>query len=260
MKNKALLLKSFAALVPVLVLLLTASSCGNSGKESVKDSGKHLFILSGQSNMQGLRPDESFTPTVESEFGADNVIVAIDALGGQPILRWYKEWQPAVVDTTLSRRERPRGIGDLYDRLMVQVYDTISDLEISTVTFVWMQGERDARLEYGEVYEESLVGLYDQLCEDLDREDINFVIGRLSDFDMNNERYHHWTMVRDIQVKVAESNPRFEWVDTDDLNDGVNRRGREIKDDLHMSGEGYVIMGKRFAEKSIELINKHEIE
>ena len=73
---------------------------------------------------------------------------------------------------------------------------------------------------------------------------------------MNNERYPHWTMVRDIQVKVAESNPRFEWVDTDDLNDGVNRRGREIEDDLHMSGEGYVIMGKRFAESSIELINK----
>jgi lysophospholipase L1-like esterase len=45
-------------------------------------------------------------------------------------------------------------------------------------------------------------------------------------------------------------------VDTDYLNDGVNRRGREIKDDLHMSGEGYVIMGERFAEKSIELINK----
>ena len=67
-------------------------------------------------------------------------------------------------------------------------------------------------------------------------------------------------MVREIQVEIAESNPRFEWVDTDDLNDGVNRRGREIKDDLHMSGEGYVIMGKRFAEKSIELINKHEIE
>ena len=119
-----------------------------------------------------------------------------------------------------------------------------------------MQGERDAREELSEVYEESLIGLYEQLCEDLDRDDINFVIGRISDFDMNNERYPHWTMVRDIQVKVAESNPRFAWIDTDDLNDGVNRRGREIENDLHMSGEGYVIMGTRFAEKSIELINK----
>ena len=252
MKNKAVLLKSFAVLIPVLMLIVFASSCDN----SVKDSETHLFILSGQSNMGGLKPEESFTPTVESEFGVDNVIVIKDAVGGQAIRRWYKEWEPIEVDTLIPRRERPRATGDLYDRFMVQVYDTISDLEISTVTFVWMQGERDANEKLGEVYEESLIGLYDQLCEDLDRDDINFVIGRISDFDMNNERYPHWTMVRDIQVKVAESNPRFEWVDTDDLNDGVNRRGREIEDDLHMSGEGYVIMGKRFAEKSIELINK----
>ena len=256
MKNKAVLLKSSAVLISVLIVLIFASSC----ECGVKESGKHLFILSGQSNMQGLRPDSSFIPAVESEFGAENVIIVFDALGGQPIRRWYKQWKPIEVDTTISRRDRPRATGDLYDRFMVQVYDTISDLEISTVTFVWMQGERDANEKLGEVYEESLIGLYDQLCEDLDRDDINFVIGRISDFDMNNERYPHWTMVRDIQVKVAESNPRFEWVDTDDLNDGVNRRGREIKDDLHMSGEGYVIMGKRFAEKSIELINKHEIE
>jgi len=248
MKNKAILVKSFAVLIPVLVLLIFASSCTS--------GGKHLFILSGQSNMQGLRPEESFTPAVESEFGAENVIVVIDALGGQPIRRWYKEWKPIEVDTLIPRRDRPRGTGDLYDRLMVQVYDTISDEEISTVTFVWMQGERDAREELGEVYEESLIGLYHQLSEDLDRSDINFVIGRLSDFDMNNERYPHWTMIRDIQVKVAESNPRFAWVNTDDLNDGVNRRGREIENDLHMSADGYIILGKRFAERSIELINK----
>jgi hypothetical protein len=255
MKTKAILTKSLAVILPMIVLIVLASSC-----DSSDNSGKHLFILSGQSNMQGLRPQESFTPTVEAEFGAENVIVAMDALGGQPIRRWYKDWAPIEVDTTIPRRDRPRGTGDLYDRLLVQVYDTISDLDISTVTFVWMQGERDAREELSEVYEESLIGLYDQLCEDLDRSDINFVIGRLSDFDMNNERYPHWTMIRDIQVKVAESNPRFEWVNTDDLNDGVNRRGREIKDDLHMSADGYVSLGKRFAESSIELIHAHSVE
>jgi hypothetical protein len=253
MKNKSVLVKSFAALIPVLVLLILASSCDNGD-----NSGKHLFILSGQSNMKGLRPDESFTPTVASEFGDSNVIVVIDALGGQPIRQWYKGWKPVEVDTTIPRRDMPRATGDLYNRLMVKVYDTISDENISTVTFVWMQGERDAREELSEVYEESLIGLYNQLSEDLDRSDINFVIGRLSDFDMNNERYPHWTMIRDIQVKVGESNPRFAWIDTDDLNTGINRRGREIVNDLHMSAEGYVIMGKRFAESSIELINKHK--
>ena len=53
---------------------------------------------------------------------------------------------------------------------------------------------------------------------------------------------------------MAESKPRFDWINTDDLNDGVNRKGKEIKNDLHMSSEGYVIMGKRFADKAIQLI------
>jgi len=51
----------------------------------------HLFILSGQSNMAGLNPQISFTPTVETAFGKENVIVVKDAKGGQPIMRWYKK-------------------------------------------------------------------------------------------------------------------------------------------------------------------------
>ena len=46
--------------------------------------GKHLFILSGQSNMAGLRPQESFTPAVVAAFGKSEVIVVKDAHGGQP--------------------------------------------------------------------------------------------------------------------------------------------------------------------------------
>jgi hypothetical protein len=117
-----------------------------------------------------------------------------------------------------------------------------------------MQGERDARMKYGEVYENSLLGLYEQLSSDLHRTDINFIIGRLSDFDMQNEKWPHWTMLRDIQMKVGESNPRFGWINTDDLNDGINREGKDIPNDLHMSEVGYKIMGKRFAEKAIQLI------
>lgn len=212
-----------------------------------KQEGKHLFILSGQSNMVGLKPEQSFTPTIIEKFGEENVIVVKDALGAQPIRRWYKDWKP------LEGTE-PKAQPDLYDTLMTKVYLAIENEKIATVTFIWMQGERDAREKLGEVYEESLIGLYEQLSNDLGRKDINFILGRLSDFDMLNEKYPHWTMVRDIQVKVGESNSRFNWINTDDLNDGIDRNGKEIKNDLHMSAEGYVIMGQRFAEKAIQLI------
>ena len=226
--------------ITLLLLVITGTVFGQ---------GKHLFILSGQSNMQGLRPHESFTPAVEAEFGKENIIVVIDALGGQPIRRWYKNWKP------LTGNE-PVATGNLYDSLMNKVNPAIVDEKIETITFVWMQGERDAREKHGEVYKASLIGLYNQLCTDLNRSDINFVIGRLSDFDMVNIKYPHWTMIRDIQVEVANSNPRFTWIDTDDLNDGVSRKGKEIKDDLHMSAQGYIVMGKRFANDAIELIKR----
>jgi len=232
-------------IIVLSLMVFIISSCGS------KQEGKHLLILSGQSNMAGLKPEESFTPAIKEKFGEENVIIVKDALGGQPIRRWYQDWKPL-------EGQEPKAQPDLYDTLMTKVYKAIENNKIATVTFIWMQGERDAREKLGEVYETSLIGLYRQLGKDLKRKDINFVIGRLSDFDMANEKYTHWTMIRDIQVKVAESNPRFEWVNTDDLNDGINRKGKEIKNDLHMSAEGYVMMGKRFADKSIKLIeNEH---
>jgi len=197
--------------------------------------------------MSRLNPDTSFIPTLEAKFGEENVIVVKNAEGGQPIRRWYKNWKPL-------HGEHPKFENDLYESLMAQVYSAIANQPIKTVTFIWMQGERDAREKHGEVYKQSLEGLYNQLVLDLKREDINFIIGRLSDFDMENTNYPHWTMIRKIQFDLAESNPRFGWINTDDLNDGVNSKGEAIKNDLHMTEEGYSIMGKRFADKAIQLI------
>ncbi len=213
------------------------------------EEGKHLFILSGQSNMQGHRPDEAFSPAVQKALGKDNVIIVQDALGGQPIQRWYKAWES-------PSGEKPKTTGDLYDRLMRKVKPLIVGKTLKSVTFIWMQGERDAKMKWGKVYEASLKGLYDQLSKDLGRDDVNFVIGRLSDFDLANKRYPHWTVVREIQLSVADSHPRFTMVNTDDLNDGVNRRGKAIKNDLHYSAVGYKTLGTRFAESSLKLIKQ----
>ena len=214
-----------------------------------ENAGAHLFILSGQSNMAGLDPNLSFVPAVEAAFGKSNVIVVKDAMGGQPIRRWYKDW-------TIAPGQDPRAIGDLYDRLMTKVNGAIQGRSIQTVTFVWMQGERDAREKHGPVYGASFKGLLDQLREDLQCRHINFVIGRLSDFDMADTRYPHWTQVRRVQVALAEADPRGAWVNTDDLNDGLNKQGREISNDLHYSVEGYKTLGQRFADKAIALVRR----
>ena len=64
-------------------------------------------------------------------------------------------------------------------------------------------------------------------------------------------------MIRKVQVKVAESNTRFSWVNTDDLNDGINRKGKKIENDLHYSAEGYKELGKRFATNALKLIRQN---
>jgi hypothetical protein len=140
---------------------------------------------------------------------------------------------------------------------MEAVKPAIKGQTLESVTFIWMQGERDAKMQWGDVYEASLKGLYEQFSKDIGRSDVNFVIGRLSDFDLENQKYPHWTVVREIQTKVADSNSRFAWVDTDDLNDGVNRKGKAIENDLHYSAEGYKTLGRRFAQSALRLIQQH---
>ena len=169
--------------------------------------------------MQGHRPEEAFTPMVEKALGKDRVIVVQDALGGQPIHRWWKEWKD-------PKGEKPNQIGDLYDRLMVKVNAAVEGQKLKSVCFVWMQGERDAKMGWGKLYEKALMGLHAQLAKDLKwkKNELGFVIGRLSDFDMSNKRYPNWTMVRE-----ANSNKK---------NDDLNGLQKQIRISIRFWGSG----------------------
>lgn len=235
-------MKSAAYTLSFIASILFFASCQPAPK-------MHLFILSGQSNMQGLDPEISFVPTVAERYGAENVIVVHDALGGQPIRRWDKSWKA-------TGEQNPDQIGDLYDQLMSKVATAIEGQSLASVSFLWMQGERDAREALSDLYTDSFKRVVGQLEKDLSRDDINVVYGRLSDFDLSNKTYPHWTRMRELQVALAESEPRMSWVDTDDLNDGVNKRGATIKDDLHYSVSGYKEFGSRLANAAIALIDE----
>jgi len=225
----------------LILLLLLVVVANMAVADEPSPQKMHLFILSGQSNMAKLDPAISFTPTVTKALAEDQVIVVKDAEGGQPIRRWYKNWKPAS-------GENRKPVGDLYDQLMQKVNATLDGKKPDTITFLWMQGERDAREKNGAVYGASLKGLLDQLAQDLQREDISVVIGRLSDHGVDNPNIPDWNVIREAQVSLAEANPRREWVDTDDLN------GPD--DNLHLTKDGYRILGERFAKAALQLIVK----
>ena len=209
------------------------------------ESQIHLFILSGQSNMKNLNVDASFKPKIEKKFGKGNVLIVKDAHHGHPIESWYKEpkWYCPYINFFMCKK-KTRGV--LYEQLINKVLTAVKGKKVTSITFIWMQGERDAMSKDGDRYKARWEGLLKNLKADLRSEDLNFIIGRLSDFDMKNESYPHWTMIRDIQVSIAETSRFGAWVNTDTFN-GENNN-------LHYTIDGYEKFGAVLADRAIELI------
>ena len=66
------------------MIVLSFVTMGVEADEKVVQ-GKHLFILSGQSNMAGHQPEEAFIPAVVKAFGKENVIGAVAISASWPI-------------------------------------------------------------------------------------------------------------------------------------------------------------------------------
>lgn len=232
---------AFALLFP-FAAFGQGSAGGGSG-----DTRQHLFILSGQSNMtDGLA--KGFTAKVEEAFGRNNVTVAMSMKSGRAIRYWCRDYE--YPDKRMPTEKERLQNGSLYEPLIKAVKDAAGEKSSDTVTFIWMQGESDAFQGWAESYADGFMKLMDRLRKDLGRNDIRFVVGRLSDYDMGNLKLPHWTRMREVQVHLAESQDGGAWIDTDDLMSGEAAAGG----DLHYGKAESVTLGERFAAKAIEMI------
>ncbi len=235
------------------ILMCVVLGIGNTGfalaESTPANSGKHLFILSGQSNMRPPVP-ETFEAAVTKVFGKDNVTVAMFSASSQPILQWYKKWTPPEGVVVQLKQGDP--YGTLYDKLMANVRKKAGDQQFSTVTFVWMQGEGDGQAGWGSVYEKSFLGVIDQLKADLKRDDIRFVLGRINDCQHTKEGR---AVVREAQVKLGTEHANGTWVNTDDLNTGINPWSGYETDGEHFPNPGYRVLGQRFARAACKQID-----
>ena len=200
--------------ITLLTLLLMASVA------AAADKPVHLFILSGQSNMQGMDPETGFMPEAKKLFGDEEVVYIKVAKGGQPICRWLEDWVAIAKEKGLDERRIKR----IHKEGKVEFYQPILDQykemrekhpKFASVTFCWMQGERDANGGGQPVYKHALKQLITKLRRDLERPDMNIVIGRLSDAGLQKES---WAAKRKIQMEIVNQDPRGAWVDCDDLN------------------------------------------
>ena len=225
----------------VALTLITPACAGE------KNTGRHLFILSGQSNMTGMVRD-AFVDRIQKRFGRENTAVVMRMKSGRGIRFWVADYRQPEGRGLTARKMKSNG--QEYKPLIEAIMAVRKDQSFDTVGFIWMQGESDANNRLSEVYEESFVKLINQLRKDLGRDEMYFVIGRINDYARSRPGNQHWQRVRESQVRLGKTRGNA-WVDTDDLNGGNADRP---DGDLHFPKDGAVILGQRFADKAVELI------
>ena len=227
-----------------IALVFTAPAYANEQK-----TAKHLFILSGQSNMTGT-VKEAFTARVAKRFGKENFVVVMRQKSGRGIRFWVADYRQPTGRGLTDKKMTSNGME--YKPLIETALAAAKDKSFDTVGFIWMQGESDANNRLSKVYEESFIKLVTQLKKDMANDKMYFVIGRINDYARSRPDNEHWQHVRETQVKLGKT-PGNAWIDTDDLNGGDKSKP---DGDIHFSKEGAIILGQRFADKAIQLIKK----
>ena len=207
---------------------------------------RHLIILSGQSNMAGLNEKTSVLPELRKLLPDADIQHVKFARGGQPIRKWVRTWDEIAKKNKLSQQFNDPA--DFYGIVLKQAKANLAEGMPDSITFLWMQGERDGKTGLAAAYEESMKTLIANLRKDLGAPEMNFVIGRLCD----HLAHEQWNGVRSAQVKVANDDARGAWVDTDDTND-KERNGKKWND-LHYTKAGYELFGRRLARQAVRLI------
>ena len=236
-----------------LLLLFAVTALFTS--ESKAEKPVHLFVLSGQSNMQGMDPETGFMPEAKKLFKDEKVVYIKVAKGGQPICRWLEEWQDIAKKNGLGENDIKRihkdGEVEFYQPILDQYKEMLKKHpKFNSVTFCWMQGERDANGGAHAAYKDALKQLISNLRRDLKRTDMNVVIGRIGDYALDRESC---VTVRKVQSEIAKEDPYGAWVDVDDLNDRMVKG--KMQSVVHYNRpEGYNVLGQRFARQGYALI------
>lgn len=115
---------------------------------------------------------------------------------------------------------------------------------------VWMQGESDAAVteNVARRYQQNLTRLIDLIRSTLRVDDLPIVIGRISDSgrDSDGKMWDHAELVRAAQASFVEHDGAAALVTTTD--------NYEYSDPWHYDSEGYIDLGRRFADAMVRLI------
>jgi len=219
------------------------------GKGKMKDLEKQDFGNISYFDF-GLEPDftnsvDNFGPEVgvaealNNEFSNDNFILIKYAIGGSSLLDWSPNYSKEKAEITGYPE-----FGNMYNSLFAKIDSVMPGLNYEIVAFLWMQGERDARIpEAGKDYYNNFKQLIDSLRNDLNKPNLPIIYGKISP---PKSRYPALDTVLLAQLKINRDIENTYIIDTDDIETWA--------DSTHYSSNGQLKLGKKFGAKLVEIL------
>lgn len=243
-------------ILKILTIAFFLTSCSSAR------SGDRVFVLAGQSNMQGLGtvyqlkpwqkrtppnvefytrgskqpvalvsggrfgPEVNFAHDLARAFPKDRIIIIKVAAGGTPITQWI----PGTRN---------------YLAILNQVRHALANSPRTrqVEAILWMQGESDATTQHrASRYDGDLKHIIRQLRRDLRSPHSLFMIGQVNPL---AQRFPYVGTVRAKQQQVHNQVPNTQLIPTSDLS--------KTSDQLHYDTNGQLTLGKRFASAYLRL-------
>ena len=246
---------ALASLASALIALGSVMPCAAEvpAAESTRPL-RHLFILSGQSNMTAAL-EAGFRDVMHRELGEDMVSIVRQSKPGRGIRFWVENYE-LPEDHPFHGRLKA-GNGEEFPKMLAAARSAGDPGSFATVTLIWMQGESDASRNLAPAYGQSFKTLVTRLKGGLGIARMHFVIGRISDHGLDGGQSAGWKAMRRVQVELADSDPLGAWIDTDDLNGG---NADHPRGELHYPADRCPELGARFAEAAIRQLRESNRE
>jgi acetyl esterase/lipase len=193
---------------------------------------------------RGVGPGLSFAEAILAREPDVMIGLIPCARGGSKIAMWQKgngtsEYDLAIQRARLALANGPEGFVRLRGAL-------------------WLQGESNSTENGCLMYEENFLKVVDNLRADLQQPELPFIACTIGSFIADRsvkrhitkpeDQWNHWSDINNVFLKLPSLRAHTACVDAQDLKDG------HTGDYVHYNSEAQALIGKRFAEKYLQLI------
>lgn len=232
-----------------------------------------IFIMAGQSNMAGrgrVEPEDTLTnPRILSINQEKEWVVAKEPLHfyepnltgldcglsfGQELLRHVPDSiSIALIPCAVGGSAIQQWLGDSTFRGVQLMHNFEEKVELAQQSgdikgILWHQGESDATDELIPLYPAQLTKLLSIFRTYTGDTDLPVLMGELGPYSIPKEKQQRWNSINEAIHEFAASDPKIGVVSTHDL--------KHKGDRVHFDSESQRILGKRFAEKYLEIIEQ----